>query len=112
MWLRALGPGYIADAFRWAHEADPAAQLFYNEATAEPIGPKSDAALALVRRLRAQSVPITGVGFQAHLILDAPAPVTLQQNLQRFSDMGLDTEITEADVRMPLPPDETKLAAQ
>ena len=112
MWLRALGPGYIADAFRWAHEADPNAQLFYNESTIETIGPKSDGALALVRQLRAQGVPIAGVGFQAHLILDQPPPVSLQRNLKRFSDLGVATEITEADVRMPLPPDPARLNAQ
>jgi endo-1,4-beta-xylanase len=46
IWLNALGPGYIADAFRWAHQADPHARLYYNDYNLESIGPKSDAALA------------------------------------------------------------------
>ena len=29
------GTAYIEQAFRWAHEADPQALLFYNEAEAE-----------------------------------------------------------------------------
>src|SRR5690348_11165511 len=31
MWYNALGPNYIADALRWAHEADPRAKLFLND---------------------------------------------------------------------------------
>jgi endo-1,4-beta-xylanase len=112
MWLRNLGPGYIADAFRWAHEADPDAELFYNEFGVEGIGPKSVAARSLVRDLRAQGVRIDGIGLQSHLSLSLPTPTDLQANLRRFSDLGLETEITEADVRIPLPADAAKLEAQ
>eukprot|EP00565_Helicotheca_tamesis_P000820 CAMPEP_0185735314 /NCGR_PEP_ID=MMETSP1171-20130828/24928_1 /TAXON_ID=374046 /ORGANISM="Helicotheca tamensis, Strain CCMP826" /LENGTH=69 /DNA_ID=CAMNT_0028405575 /DNA_START=84 /DNA_END=290 /DNA_ORIENTATION=- len=31
VFYRKLGPGYIEDAFRWAHEADPNAILLYND---------------------------------------------------------------------------------
>src|SRR6266540_3130817 len=51
IWLQNLGPGYIADAFRWAHQADPRAKLFYNDFNLEPLSPKSDAAFALVQQL-------------------------------------------------------------
>ena len=112
IWLRNLGPGYLADAFRWAHQADPGARLFYNDNTIEQVNPKSDSALALVRQLRAQGVPIDGVGFQSHLVLGAPVPSSFQQNLGRFSALGLAVEITEADVRVPLPVDAAKLDAQ
>jgi endo-1,4-beta-xylanase len=112
MWLRALGPGYIADAFRWAHEADPDAELFYNDFGIEGPGHKSDAVRALVRQLRAEGVRIDGVGIQSHLALSLPIPTTMPENLRRFSDMGLETEITEADVRIPLPVDASRLAAQ
>ncbi|MFQ5611271.1 MAG: endo-1,4-beta-xylanase [Anaerolineae bacterium] len=30
-WLRGIGPEYIEMAFRWAHEANPDAPLFYND---------------------------------------------------------------------------------
>jgi endo-1,4-beta-xylanase len=112
MWLRALGPGYIADAFRWAHDADPDAELFYNDFGIEGLGPKSDAARALVRQLRDEGLRIDGVGIQSHLSLSLPIPTTMQQNLRRFGDMGVQTEITEADVRIPLPVDTPKLEAQ
>jgi endo-1,4-beta-xylanase len=111
IWLRALGPDYLADAFRWAHAADPKADLFYNDYNLEAIGPKSDAAYALVKRLRAEGVPIHGVGFQGHQTVDW-APPTLRENLARFAALGVKTAITEADVRMPLPVTDTQLQAQ
>src|SRR5689334_17380755 len=112
IWLRQLGPGYIAKAFRWAHQADPRAKLYYNDYNLEAIGPKSDAALALVQSLRRQGVPIDGVGFQGHLGIQYPYPDTLGENLERFAAAGFDVAITEADVRMPLPVTNEKLATQ
>ena len=112
MWLRALGPGYVADAFRWAHEADPDAELFYNDFGIEGLGVKSDAVRALLQQLRAQGVRVDGVGIQAHLSLALPLPNGVHENLRKFSDLGLAAEFTEADVRVPLPADATKLAAQ
>jgi endo-1,4-beta-xylanase len=112
IWLNALGPGYIADAFRWAHQADPHAKLYYNDYNLESIGPKSDAALALVEQLKAQHVPIDGVGFQGHLGIQYPYPDTFGDNLKRFAAAGVDVAITEADVRMVLPVTPEKLATQ
>ena len=111
MWYNALGPDYIADALRWAHEADPHAKLFLNDFNIEGIGPKSDAMYALVKSLIAQHVPIGGVGFETHLGLQFGLP-SMQPNLQRFADLGLDVDITEMDVRMILPATPDLLAQQ
>src|SRR5208282_5923732 len=43
---------YIERCFRWAHEADPQALLFYNEAETEVVNSKSDAIYAMVRDFR------------------------------------------------------------
>jgi endo-1,4-beta-xylanase len=112
IWLRALGPDYIAKAFIWAHKADPHARLYYNDYNLESIGPKSDAALALVKQLKARHVPIDGVGFQGHLGIQYPYPDTFGANLERFAAAGFDVAITEADVRMVLPVTPEKLATQ
>jgi hypothetical protein len=61
------GISYIQDCFRWAHAADPDALLFYNDAEAEAMNPKSDEIYAMVRDFRRLGVPIDGVGFQLHL---------------------------------------------
>jgi endo-1,4-beta-xylanase len=112
IWLRALGPGYIADAFRWAHQADPGAILFINDYNVEGVNAKSDAYYALVQQLQAQGVPIQGFGVQGHLGLQYGLPGDVTDNLRRFDALGLKTAFTEVDVRMVLPADPIKVAAQ
>jgi endo-1,4-beta-xylanase len=92
------GEQYVADVFRWAHQADPQALLFYNDYNLEFTGPKSNAAYAFVQKLLAAGVPIHGVGFQGHLDTQYGFP-DLQNNLQRFAELGLQVALTEVDVR-------------
>ncbi|MEU4447708.1 endo-1,4-beta-xylanase [Actinosynnema sp. NPDC050801] len=106
-----LGDSYIAEAFKAARAADPTAKLYYNDYNIEGIGAKSDAVYNLVRSFKQQGIPIDGVGLQAHLIL-GQVPSTLQQNIQRFADLGVDVAITELDIRMRTPRDATKDAQQ
>lgn len=108
---RKLGAGHIAMAFRVAQRADPKAKLHVNEIGAEGIGPKSDRLYALVRDLKAQGVPIDGVGFQVHLNLGG-LPPTFVDNLRRFAALGVEIAITEADVALKLPPSARDLRAQ
>ncbi|HKG50167.1 MAG TPA: endo-1,4-beta-xylanase [Actinomycetales bacterium] len=103
LWITRLGPGIIADAFRWAHQADPQAKLFLNDYGVESLDRKSNAYYTLVQDLLKQGVPIDGFAVQAHLSTRFDFPATLQQNLQRFDDLGLETAITELDVRMDVP---------
>jgi endo-1,4-beta-xylanase len=103
IWIRELGPGIVADAFRWAHRADPRAQLFLNDYGVEWPGAKVDAYETLARQLLADRVPLHGFAAQAHLSMRYAAPNQLDEVLQRFDDLGLYTAITELDVRMDLP---------
>jgi endo-1,4-beta-xylanase len=112
IWLRNLGPGYIADAFRWAHQADPNAILFLNDYNVEGVSAKSDAYYALVKTLRAQGVPVQGFGIQGHLGIQYGLPGDVLQNLRRFDAIGVKTAFTEVDVRMILPDDAIKTQAQ
>ncbi|MER6629368.1 endo-1,4-beta-xylanase [Streptomyces sp. NPDC000987] len=111
LWYNGLGADYMADALTWAHAADPAAKLYINDYNVEGVNAKSTALYNLVKSLKDRGVPIDGVGLQAHLIL-GQVPSTLQQNIQRFADLGVDVAITELDVRMALPADSAKLAQQ
>ncbi len=111
VFMRRLGPGYIADAFRTARAADADAKLYLNEIGAEGINAKSNRLYELVRRLKAQGVPIDGVGFQAHANLDG-LPGDFVANMRRFKALGLDIAITEADVGLPVPADPGELQAQ
>ncbi|KUN07623.1 endo-1,4-beta-xylanase [Streptomyces canus] len=111
LWYNGLGTGYIAQALTAARAADPAARLYINDYNVEGVNAKSTALYNLVKSLKEQGVPIDGVGLQAHLIV-GQVPATLQQNIQRFADLGVDVAITELDIRMTLPSDSTKLAQQ
>jgi len=102
-WISHLGTGVIADAFRWAHAADPKALLFYNDyniAGEDGTNAKADAVYAFVRGLLRQHVPIDGVGDQGHLDTQYGFDgERMRSDLQRYADLGLKVAITEADVR-------------
>ncbi len=102
-WISHLGPGVIADAFRWAHAADPHALLCYNDyniAGEDGSNAKFSAAFTMVQNLVAQKVPIDCVGDQGHLDLQYGFnPNLMTQDLRAFASLGLKVAITEADVR-------------
>jgi len=96
------GTAYIEQAFRWAHEADPHALLFYNDADAEGINAKSDAIYSMVQDFQRRGVPIDGIGFQMHLFNLAADAVSIAANLERFTKLGMQIHITEMDVALPV----------
>src|SRR6202047_4255181 len=100
--LAGNGSSYIERCFRWAHEADPQALLFYNEAEAEVVNPKSDAIYAMVRDFRQRGVPIDGVGFQMHIANLHSDVASISANIKRFTALGVQVHITEMDVALPV----------
>jgi endo-1,4-beta-xylanase len=102
-WWDHIGPEYIAMAFQWAHQADPAAKLFYNDFGGEGLGARSDAVYNLVRGLKQGGVPIDGVGLESHFDLNPPPLRDVAANMARLNALGLESAITELDVRLPVP---------
>lgn len=101
-WRRAIGDDYIEQAFRFAHEADPAAQLYYNDYSLEN-PPKRAGAIALVKRLQAAGIPIAGIGMQGHFKMDWPTVGLEDSTITMFAALGVKIHITEVDVDI-LPP--------
>ena len=96
-----LGDQYIADAFRLARQADPQALLFYNDYGGEGLNQKSDRIYDLVQGLRAQGVPIDGVGLQMHIsATNPPSAANIAANMSRLASLGLLVNISEMDVRI------------
>jgi len=93
---------YIEQTFRWAHDADPGAFLFYNDAEGEGLNRKSDAIYAMVKDFKTRGVPIDGVGLQMHISrLDSDSqPIT--KNIERLTKLGLQVHITELEVSLPV----------
>ena len=96
------GTGYIEQALRWAHAADPGARLFYNDYGAEVINTKSDAIYKMAQDFKARGVPLDGIGLQMHLTLNPGSLASMDANIKRLTDLGLEVQITELDVRLPV----------
>lgn len=111
IWNKHFNDSYVADAFRWAHAADPNAKLYINDYGVEDINSKSTALYNFVKKLKSQGVPIHGVGFQNHISL-GEWPKTLQQNLERFAALGVEVAVTELDDKIKLPATQANLNQQ
>jgi endo-1,4-beta-xylanase len=101
-WLKIIGEDYIAKAFQYAHEADPQAQLTYNDYSLEN-EPKRSGALALIAKLKAQGVPIASVGIQGHDSLQWPSVENEDATISAFAKLGVKVVISELDIDV-LPP--------
>jgi endo-1,4-beta-xylanase len=102
MWEKIIGDDYIAKAFEYAHEADPSAQLTYNDYNLENQA-KLEGAIALVKKLQAAGVPISCVGIQDHDSLTWPTAAQEGAAIDAFAKLGVKVAISELDVDV-LPP--------
>jgi endo-1,4-beta-xylanase len=96
-WLRIIGEDYLVKAFEFAREADPEAELYYNDYSLEN-APKRNGAVELIGRLRAAGVTVHGIGSQGHNRLDWPTPAQQDSTIAAFARLGLQVMITELDV--------------
>jgi len=96
-WLNIIGEDYLARAFTFAHEADPQAELYYNDYSLEN-EPKRRGALELIRKLKQQGIPITAVGLQGHDKMDWPTVAQQAATIEAFAALGVKVNITEFDI--------------
>jgi endo-1,4-beta-xylanase len=106
-WYSLLGDGYVAEAFRRAHEADPNALLLLNDYGFEVDDAsglaenKRAAALRFLDSLLEDGVPVHALGVQAHLntaTFGAFDPGAYRAFLSAVADRGLKIVVTEMDV--------------
>ena len=97
LWLKIIGADFIAKAFEFAHEADPNAELYYNDYSLE-IPAKRRGAIELIKRLQAQKIPITAAGLQGHDNLTFPTLDEQDKTISDFAKLGIKVNITELDV--------------
>ena len=96
-WFKIIGEDYLAKAFQFAHEADPSADLYYNDYDLE-LPAKRAGAVELIKKLKAAGVPIAGVGLQNHNQMDWPSAADEDATIAAFSALGVKVHITELDV--------------
>ena len=96
-WLTIIGEDYVVRAFELAHEADPAAELYYNDYSVEN-APKRTGVIALIRKLQAAGVPVAAVGLQGHNKMTWPTVAQQDSTLAAFAALGVKVNITELDI--------------
>ena len=105
----ALGPGYVAEAFRIAHDADPKAKLFLNENLVESLPGKRQELYDQVSGLVADGVPIHGIALQMHQTIEGPPPGVITEMTNFFHGLGLEVSIAELDVHTYDPVSQAKI---
>jgi endo-1,4-beta-xylanase len=98
-WLKIIGDDYLLKAYQFAHEADPQAELYYNDYGLED-PKKRAAAMALIKKLQSQGVKITAVGLQGHYGLKGPKISQVDATISAFATLGIKVNITELDVNV------------
>ncbi|KKI91704.1 1,4-beta-xylanase [Bacillus sp. SA1-12] len=96
-YLEIVGEDFIEKAFRFAHEADSKALLFYNDYN-ECHPQKRDKIYKLVKSLIEKQVPIHGIGMQGHWNLTSPSLDNIRAAIEKYASLGLQIQLTELDV--------------
>ena len=96
-WQQIIGDDFVVKAFQYAHEADPAAELYYNDYNlATPA--KRDGAVALVQRVQGAGIVVKAIGSQDHHKMDFPSVALVDSMFMAFRAAGVHANITELDI--------------
>ena len=94
---KIIGPEFIKLAFQFAHEADPKAELYYNDYSMALEG-RRNGVVNMVKDLQSQGVKIHGIGMQGHVGMDYPTIQDFEKSIVTFAGLGLKVMITELDL--------------
>ena len=89
-----LGEEFIPLAFQYAHEADPDAELYYNDYGMDVPG-RREGVVKLVRSLKEKGLRIDAVGMQGHMGMDYPDIRRFEESMLAFAAAGVKVMITE-----------------
>ncbi len=95
---KLCGDEFIAKAFEFAHEADPKAQLFYNDYNECDPG-KRDRIYNMVKKMKDAGVPIDGIGMQGHYNIYGPSEEDIDAAITKYAEIVDHIHITELDLR-------------
>ncbi|MBS5550746.1 MAG: endo-1,4-beta-xylanase [Bacteroides sp.] len=92
-----LGEEFIPLAFQYAHEADPDAELYYNDYGMDNEG-RRNGVVKLIRSLKEKGLRIDAVGMQGHMGMDYPKIEEFEKSMLAFAAEGVKVMITEWDM--------------
>ena len=105
LWRQITGEDYLHKAFEWAHEADPGAELYYNDYNMWYKG-RRNAVVKMVNEFKTKNIPIHGIGLQGHWGLNYPTVDELNEVFEIYSKLDINVMVTELDLDMlPRPED-------
>ena len=91
-----LGEEFIPLAFQYAQEADPEAELYYNDYN-EWYSGRRETVVRLIKTLK-KSMRIDAVGMQGHVGMDGPAIAEYEEAILAYADAGVKVMVTELDL--------------
>lgn len=98
-WYEIIGEDFIEKAFEFAHEADPDAELYYNDYNnEEPL--KRAGVINIVRNLLQKGLRVDGVGIQGHWHLDSPDFKIVEEGINEYAALGVKVMITEMEINV------------
>lgn len=98
-WYQIIGDDYMLWAFRFAHEADPNAQLYYNDYSMS-IPTKVAAVCQFIKQLQAENIRIDAVGMQSHNGLTWPKLSEYGAAMDMIANTGVKVIISELDLNV------------
>jgi endo-1,4-beta-xylanase len=108
--FKIIGEDYIELAFRFAREADPEAELYYNDYSMANPG-RREGVVKMVKGLQAKGINVDGIGMQGHLNIDVPDINEFEKSIIAFSELGVKVMVTELDITV-LPWPSQKVTAE
>lgn len=96
-WYEIIGEDYVEKAFEYAREADPDAELYYNDYDYYK-KPKCESIIKLIRDLQVKGVRIDGIGIQGHWFLRNPDINEIEDYVLALGKLGIKIMVTELDV--------------
>ncbi|MRT91616.1 endo-1,4-beta-xylanase [Ancylomarina sp. 16SWW S1-10-2] len=101
--VQIIGEDFVKLAFQFAHDADPEAELYYNDYSMS-IPAKRDGVIRMVKSLQEAGVRIDGIGMQAHSSITTPDMNEFEKSIVEFASLGVKVMITELDISvLPFP---------
>ena len=92
-----LGEEFIPLAFQYAHEADPEAELYYNDYNMHEAG-KRATVVKLVNDMKSKGLRVDAIGMQGHVGLDYPSLTDFEESMLAYASTGAKVMITEWDM--------------
>lgn len=95
--LKVSGESFIENSFRYAREADPDAELYYNDYNLVNAA-KREGAIRIIRNLQRKGIKVDGVGIQAHWGLGYPTLDEIEKSIEMYAALGVKVMFTELDI--------------